>query len=67
MTVVLVKSLEGLVRTIITVLVRPYPLLIDAFVTIGAKANYFVLNPNQFRAPFIYLKPLNGHWLHLII
>jgi hypothetical protein len=63
---VLVQSLKGLVRSLVAVLTRPYP-LIEAFVTNRAKAGFIAPNANQFRAPFIDLKPLNGHLLHAVI
>jgi hypothetical protein len=66
MTEVLVQSLEGLVNALVTMLTRPYP-LIKTFVANGAKADFFASNANQFRAPFIDLKPLNGHLLHAIV
>ena len=66
MTKVLVQSLEGLMRSLVAMLTRPYP-LIETFVANGAKAGFFASNANQFRAPFIDLKPLNGHLLHAIV
>jgi hypothetical protein len=62
----LVQSLEGAVSALITMLTRPYP-LIEAFVAHRTKAGFFAPNANQFRAPFLSLKPLNGHLLHAII
>jgi len=62
----LVQSLEGTVSALVTMLTRPYS-LIEAFVAHRAKAGFFAPNVNQFRAPFIDLKPLNGHLLHTII
>ena len=47
-------------------LTRPYS-LIETFVANGAKAGFIAPNANQFRAPFIDLKPLNGHLLHAIV
>jgi hypothetical protein len=66
MTEVLVQSLEGLMRSLVAMLTRPYP-LIEAFVANGAKAGFIAPNANQFRAPLIDLKPLNGHLLHAIV
>ena len=62
----LVQSLEGLMRSLVAMLTRPYP-LIEAFVAHRTKAGFFAPNANQFRAPFLSLKPLNGHLLHAII
>jgi hypothetical protein len=62
----LVQSLEGAVSALVTMLTRPYP-LVEAFVAHRTKAGYFAPNANQFRAPFLSLKPLNGHLLHAII
>lgn len=53
-------------RELVTILTRPYP-LIESFVANRAKAGFFAPNTNQFRAPFIELKPLNGHLFHAII
>jgi hypothetical protein len=53
-------SLEGLMRAFVAMLKRPYP-LIETFEANGAKAGFIAPNANQFRAPFIELKPLNGH------
>ena len=47
-------------------LTHPYP-LIKTFVANGAKAGFVTPNANQFRAPFIDLKPLNGHLLHAFV
>ena len=66
MTKVLVQSLEGLMRSLVAMLTRPYP-LIEAFLANRAKAGFIALNVNRFRAPFIDLKPLNGHLLHAIV
>jgi hypothetical protein len=66
MTKVLVQSLEGLMRSLVAMLTRPYP-LIETFVANGAKAGFIAPNANQFRAPFLDLKPLNGHLLHAIV
>ncbi len=66
MTKVLVQSLKGLMRALVTMLTRPYP-LIETFVANGAKAGFIASNANQFRAPFLDLKPLNGHLLHAIV
>jgi hypothetical protein len=66
MTKVLVQSLEGAVSALVTKLTRPYP-LIEAFVTHRTMAGFFASNANQFRAPFLDLKPLNGHLLHAIV
>jgi hypothetical protein len=38
--------------------------LIEAFVPNWAKAGFFALNAYQFSAPFVDLKPLNGHLFH---
>jgi hypothetical protein len=65
MTKVLVQSLEGLMRSLVTMLTRPYP-LIETLVANVAKTSFFASNANQFRAPFIDLKPLNGHLVHAI-
>lgn len=62
----LVQSLEGLMRSLVTMLTRPYP-LVEAFVAHRTKAGFFAPNANQFRAPFLSLKPLNGHLLHAIV
>ena len=62
----LVQSLEGAVSALVNMLTRPYP-LIEAFVAHRTKAGFFAPNANQFRAPFLSLKPLNGHLLHTII
>jgi hypothetical protein len=59
----LVQSLEGAVSALVTMLTCPYP-LIEAFVAHRTKAGFFAPNANQFRAPFLSLKPLNGHLLH---
>lgn len=66
MTKVLVQSLEGLMRSLVAMLTRPYP-LIETFVAHRTKAGFFASNANQFRAPFLDLKPLNGHLLHAIV
>jgi hypothetical protein len=66
MAEVLVQFLEGLIRALVTMLTSPNP-LINAFVANGAKAGFIAPNANQFRAPFIDLKPLNGHLLHAIV
>jgi hypothetical protein len=63
---VLVQSLEWLIRALTAMLTSPFP-LIQAFVANRAKAGFFAPNTNQFRAPFINLKPLNGHLLHAVI
>ncbi len=47
-------------------LTRPNP-LIEAFVANRAKSGFLAPNTNQFRAPFIDLKPLNGHLFHAIV
>jgi hypothetical protein len=60
MTEVLVQSLKGLIRAFVTMLTSPNP-LIEAFVANRAVAGFFAPNDNQFRAPFLDLKPLNGH------
>jgi hypothetical protein len=51
---------------LVAMLARPHP-LIETFVANGTKAGFIAPNANQFRAPFIDLKPLNGHLLHAII
>jgi hypothetical protein len=66
MTEVLVQSHKGLMRSFVTILTSPYP-LIETFVTNGAKTGFFAPNVNQFSAPFIDPKLLNGHLLHAII
>ena len=66
MTEVLVQSLKGLIRALVTMLTSPNPLL-EAFVANRAKAGFFAPNVNQLRAPFIDLKPLNGHLFHAIV
>jgi hypothetical protein len=66
MAEVLVQFLEGLIRALVTMLTRPNP-LIEAFVANRAKAGFFAPNTNQFRAPFVDLKPLNSHLLHAIV
>ena len=66
MTKLLVQFLEGLMRSLVAMLARPYP-LIETFVANGAKAGFVTPNANQFRAPFIDLKPLNGYLLHTIV
>ena len=63
MTKLLVQFLEGLMRSLVAMLARPYP-LIETFVANGAKAGFIAPNANQFRAPFIDLMPLTGHLLH---
>ena len=62
----LVQSLEGAVSALVNMLTRPYP-LIEVFVAHRTKAGFFAPNANQFRAPFLSLKPLNGQLLHTII
>jgi hypothetical protein len=66
MAEVLVQSLIGLIRALVTMLTSPNP-LIEALVANRAKAGFIAPNANQFRAPFVDLKPLNGHLLHAII
>ena len=66
MAEVLVQSLKGLIRAPVTMLTSPNP-LIEAFVANRAKAGFFAPNADQFRAPFVDLKPLNGHLLHAIV
>jgi hypothetical protein len=66
MVEVLVQFLEGLIRVLVTMLTSPNP-LINGFVANGAKAGFIAPNANQFRAPYLDLKPLNGHLLHAII
>ena len=62
----LVQSLEGAVSALVTMLTLPYP-LIEAFVAHRTKAGFFAPNANQFRAPFLSLKPLNSDLLHAIV
>jgi len=62
----LVQSLEGAVSALVTMLTRPYP-LIEAFVAHRTKAGFFAPNANQFRAPFLSLKPLNSQLLHVVV
>jgi len=62
----LVQSLEGEVSALVTMLTCPYP-LIEAFLAHRAKTGFFAPNANKLRAPFLSLKPLNGHLLHAII
>jgi hypothetical protein len=66
MAEVLVQSLKGLIRALVTMLTSPNP-LIEAFVANRAEAGFFAPNANQFRAPFLDLKPLNGHLFHAIV
>jgi hypothetical protein len=66
MAEVLVQSLKGLIRAFVTMHTSPNP-LIEAFVANRAKAGFFAPNANQFRAPFVDLKPLNGHLFHAIV
>ena len=53
-------------RALVAMLTRPYP-LIETFVANGAKAGIIAPKANQFRAPFIDLKPLNGNLLHTMV
>jgi len=54
------------VSALVTMLTRPYR-LIEGFVAHRAKAGFFAPNANQFRAPFLDLKPLNSDLLHAIV
>jgi len=65
MAEVLVQSLKGMIRALVTMLIGPKP-LIEAFVANRAKSGFFAPNANQFRDPFIDLKPLSGHLFHAI-
>jgi len=60
------NALEGAVNALDTMFTRPYP-LIEAFVAQRVKAGFFAPNVNQFRAPFLGLKPLNSDLLHAIV
>jgi hypothetical protein len=68
MTEVLVQkiSLNGLIRALVTMFTSPNP-LIEAFVANRAEAGFIAPNANQFKAPFVDLKPLNGYLLHAIV
>jgi len=60
------NALEGAVNALDTMLTRLYP-LIEAFMAQRAKACFFAPNGNQFRAPFLGLKPLNSVLLRAIV
>jgi len=55
-----------LIRTIVTMLTRPYP-LIERFVAQGANVGFFAPQANQLRATFLDLKPLISDLLQAIV